>query len=76
VEFGIWKERKKQYLKYLLGGQDFWIGQSIFRAHQKLKIKDEHFDVYYRILLIELKRVKLPVKTLQLVAKKLNDLRC
>lgn len=76
VEFGVWKERKKQYLKYLLGGQDFWIGQPIFRAHQKLKIKDEHFDIYYRMLLIELKRVKLPVKTLQVIAKKLNDLRC
>jgi hypothetical protein len=38
-------------------------------------IKDEHFDIYYRMLLIELKRVKLPVKTLQVIAKKLNDLR-
>ena len=26
IEYGIWKERKKQYLKYLLGGQNFWIG--------------------------------------------------
>ncbi len=69
------KEKMCQYIKYMLGGSKFWLGRSMKDAHSHLKISEDHFDVYYRSFTTTLKQIKTPVKIMQVLMKKVNELR-
>ena len=40
-----------EYFKYLLGGSKFWFGKSMKEAHKHLKMKEEHFDIFYKLFI-------------------------
>ncbi len=64
-----------QYLKYVLGGSDFWLGRSIKDSHKHLKISEDHFDIYYKAFTATLRQIKTPVKIMQVLTKIVNELR-
>ena len=43
-----------QYIKFLFGGQKFYIGRSLAEVHKDLGITDEQFDVASRTFVISL----------------------
>ena len=44
TEYQMRKEKYVQFIKYLLGGQKYYIGGSLMRSHSKHQITDEKFD--------------------------------
>ncbi len=58
----ILKEKMSQYLKYILGGSEFWLGRSMKDSHKHLKITENHFDNYYKAFTSTLRKIKTPVK--------------
>lgn len=59
----------------MLGGSEFWLGRSIKDSHKDLKITEDHFDIYYKTFTATLKQIKTPVKIMQVLTKKINELR-
>lgn len=59
----------------MLGGSEFWLGRSIKDSHKDLKITEDHFDIYYKTFTSTLKQIKTPVKIMQVLTKKINELR-
>lgn len=63
------------YFKFLLGGSKFWLGRSMSEAHAQLQIPEAHFDLYYKNFTTTLKQMKVPIKVMQTLMKKVNELR-
>lgn len=59
----------------MLGGSEFWLGRSIKDSHKDLKITEDYFDIYYKTFTSTLKQIKTPVKIMQVLTKKINELR-
>jgi truncated hemoglobin YjbI len=68
-------EKKKQYMKYLLGGSSQWTGKDIKDIHMPLKITEEHFDLYKNTLTSQLKSMGIRVGPLRQICSKVNELR-
>lgn len=68
-------EKFKQYMTFLTGGSQHWIGKSMKDTHAKLGVTDEQFDKFVQYTVDTLKEMKVKMDCLKETVVLINTIR-
>ena len=74
-EMVLLKEKFAQYMKFLFGGQKYYIGRSLADTHKDLGVSDDEFDKANDNFIASLKSLKPKPKVFRAMIQKIQALR-